>query len=303
VETAAPPAGVDRWVQRFLLFLRAERNASPHTLRAYKHDLEQFTAFLERKYPKASSLERHQRLIVREYLSELHDKGGKRATLLRSVAVLRAFFKFLMRSEIVSQSPFVGLPMPKAEKRLPRFLSEAEMQRLLEIPRGSKDKRSRRDGALMELLYSSGVRVQEACQLNVEDIDLWGGLVRVYGKGGRERLVPLGPVAQKTVHAYIESRPASLRRGPLFLNHRGMRLSDRGARNIVNKWVREAALHQKVSPHAFRHSFATHLLDRGCDLRSVQEMLGHKNITTTQIYTHVSPEHLKKVYQQAHPRA
>ena len=129
-------------------------------------------------------------------------------------------------------------------------------------------------------------------------------MVRVFGKGGRERLVPLGQTAQKRVHVYIESRPASLRRAsPLFLNHRGTRLSDRGARNIVNKWVHQAALRQKINPHAFRHSFATHLLDRGCDLRSVQEMLGHRHIVTTQIYTHVSPERLKKVYQQAHPRA
>jgi tyrosine recombinase XerC len=294
---------VDRWIQRFVLHLRAERNSSPHTVRAYKHDLDQFQAFLKARYAK-TNLESHHRLIVRDYLSELHQKGLRRATLLRAVAVLRAFFKFLMRSEALEQSPFVGLPMPKGEKRLPRYLSEEDMQRLLDIPRGSADRQSTRDAALLELLYSSGIRVQELCQLNVEDIDLWGGMVRVFGKGSRERLVPLGQTAQKILHTYIEDRPARLRRAaPLFLNHRTTRLSDRGARNIVAKWVNQAALRQKISPHAFRHSFATHLLDRGCDLRSVQEMLGHRNITTTQIYTHVSPEHLKKVYQQSHPRA
>jgi tyrosine recombinase XerC len=293
----------ERWIQRFLLYLRAERNSSPHTLRAYKHDLDQFSAFLSRKHPTVE-LEKHHRLIVREYLSELHDQNHSRATLLRAVAVLRAYFKFLMRSEVLPQSPFVGLPMPKAEKRLPRFLSEEDMQRLLELPRQTRQKQSLRDAALLELLYSSGLRIEELCQLNVEDIDLWGGMVRVFGKGSRERLVPLGQMAQKTIRAYMESRPASLRRAsPLFLNPRSTRISSRGARNIVGKWVKQAALHQKVSPHSFRHSFATHLLDRGCDLRSVQEMLGHRNLTTTQVYTHVSPEHLKKVYQQAHPRA
>jgi tyrosine recombinase XerC len=293
----------NNWVQRFLLYLRAERNASPHTLRAYKHDLEGFLEFLARKYPKVES-ERQHRLILRDYLSELHAKGPRRSTLLRQIAVLRAYFKFLIRSEAVSKSPFVGLPMPKGEKRLPRYLSEEDMQRLLELPIKSADKGSLRDAALLELLYSSGIRVDEARQLNVEDVDLWGGIVRVFGKGGRERLVPLGQTAQKTIHSYIESRPASLRHAaPLFLNNHGLRLSDRGARHIVSKWVVQAALRQKISPHAFRHSFATHLLDRGCDLRSVQEMLGHRNLSTTQIYTHVSPEHLKKVYQQAHPRA
>jgi tyrosine recombinase XerC len=272
-------------------------------VRAYKHDLEAFQAFLAQRYPK-TELARHHRLIVRDYLSELHQKGQRRATLLRAVAVLRAFFKYLLRSEVLTQSPFVGLPMPKGEKRLPKFLSEAEMQRLLEIPRHSKDKKSMRDGALLELLYSSGIRIEELCQLNVEDIDFWGGMLRVFGKGSRERLVPLGQTAQKVIHAYVESRPAALRRAaPLFLNPKGLRLSSRGARNVVSKWVQQAALHHKISPHAFRHSFATHLLDRGCDLRSVQEMLGHRNLSTTQIYTHVSTEHLKKVYQESHPRA
>ena len=294
---------MSQWIQRFLLYLRAERSASVHTLRAYKHDLAAFLEFVQRKY-SGTPFDKYQRLIIRDYLSELHQKGQRRATVLRSIAVLRAFFKYLQRSELVAQSPFVGLPMPKKEQRLPRFLSEGDMQRLLEIPRQSREKQSLRDGSLLELLYSSGLRIEELCQLNTEDIDFWGGMVRVFGKGGRERLVPLGQTAQKTLHSYVESRPAALRRNaPLFLNPRGLRLSSRGARFIVAKWVQQAALHQKVSPHAFRHSFATHLLDRGCDLRSVQEMLGHRNLSTTQIYTHVSTERLRKVYQDSHPRA
>jgi len=295
---------MDRWIQKFLLYLRAERNASDHTVRAYKHDLTDYGRFLGKKYPQLT-LERSHRLVIRDYLSELHSRKLQRSTVARAIAVLRAFYKYLMREEVIGQTPFVGLPMPKKEKRLPRFLAEDDMARLIEAPALFHQKFTLRDTALLELLYSSGLRIQELCQLNAEDVDPWSGLVRVFGKGSRERLVPVGNSALKAVHAYIESRKTANppTHGPLFLNHHGGRLSDRGARNIVARWVRQASLRQKISPHAFRHSFATHLLNRGCDLRSVQEMLGHRNLVTTQTYTHVSPEHLRKVYQQAHPRA
>jgi tyrosine recombinase XerC len=294
---------LEKQIQRFFLYLRAERNASPHTLRAYKFELQQYLAFLNKKYPNLTFEESH-RLVIRDYLSQLHARTLKRATILRAIAVLRAFYRFLMREELIAKTPFLGLPMPKREKRLPRAIPEEEMTRLLEIPLRMKHKYSLRDTALMELLYSSGLRVSELVQLNIQDVDLWGGLVRVFGKGSREREVPVGGSAQRMVHAYLESRlPAQRKSGPLFLNPNGGRLSERGARSIVAKWVFEAAIHRKVSPHSFRHSFATHLLSRGCDLRAVQEMLGHRNLTTTQTYTHVSPEHLKKVYEQAHPRA
>ncbi len=295
---------LDQWIKRYLLFLRAERSASPHTLRAYQFDLTQFLAFVQKKYPQDPVFLKNARLIVRDYLSTLHEQNHERATLLRSIAVLRAFFKFLVREELMAQTPFVGLPMPKREKRLPRVLSEEEMRRLLSFPLKARTKTGLRDMALLELLYSSGLRISELCQLNVEDVDVWTGMVRVFGKGSREREVPVGETAQKAIRAYVESRPKALRRGvALFLNPRGFRLSDRGARGIVSKWVRTAALRHQISPHAFRHSFATHLLNRGCDLRSVQEMLGHRNLTTTQNYTHVTTEHLKKVYESAHPRA
>ena len=295
---------LDKWIQRYILFLRAERSASVHTLRAYQFDLKNFLAFVNEKYPNAASFSKTTRLIVRDYLSELHQQGHERATLLRSIAILRAFFKYLVREDILPQTPFIGLPMPKREKRLPRFLSEEEMRRLLSFPYKARTKSGLRDMALLEFLYSSGLRISELCQLDVEDVDVWTGMVRVFGKGSRERLVPVGETAQKAIHAYIESRPKALRRGvALFLNPRGFRLSDRGARGIVAKWVHTAALRQKISPHSFRHSFATHLLNRGCDLRSVQEMLGHRNLSTTQNYTHVTTDHLKKVYDQAHPRA
>jgi integrase/recombinase XerC len=290
-------------VQRFLLYLRAERNVSPHTLRAYQHDLSTYVAFLDEKYPQLT-LEMKHRLVVRDFLASLHDKSVKRATLLRAIAVLRAFYKFLMQEGLSTQTPFAGLSMPKREKRLPRYLPEEDMKRLLELPHASQRPSDLRDGALMELLYSTGLRIQELCQLNSVDVDLWGGMVRVFGKGGRERMVPIGETAQKRIHAYLATRPAATHRtSPLFINPRGGRLSDRSARRLVSRWVQRAALRQHVSPHSFRHSFATHLLSRGCDLKSVQEMLGHRNLATTQVYTHVSADHLKKVYEKAHPRA
>ena len=290
---------MENFAQRFFLYLRAERNASAHTLRAYRHDLSEFLQFLRAHYPRLS-LDRNHRLVIRDYLSHLHEKDIQRTTISRAVAVLRAFYKFLMQEGAVSQTPFAGLPMPKREKRLPRFLPEAEMAKLLEFPAQSRHKWAPRDAALLELLYSSGLRIQECCQLNVEDLDLWSGMVRVFGKGSKERMVPVGETALQRLRDYLGK---SRQRGPLFLNHRGARLSDRGARLMVAKWVRIAAVRQDVSPHSFRHSFATHLLTRGCDLRTVQEMLGHKNLVTTQTYTHVTAEHLRKVYQKSHPRA
>jgi tyrosine recombinase XerC len=294
---------MEQLVQRFLLYLRAERNASPHTLRAYQHDLNEFLAFLKAKYPRLAPSRNH-RLVVRDYLSTLHEKQIQRATILRAIAVLRAFYKYLIEEGITLQTPFAGLPMPKREQRLPRFLSEEDMNHLLELPAHSRRKGAPRDAALLELLYSSGLRIHEACQLNAGDIDLWSGMIRVFGKGDKERMVPVGETALKRVHAYLEVRSPNGRRGaPLFMNARGGRLTERGARLVVARWVRQASLRQKVSPHSFRHSFATHLLNRGCDLRTVQEMLGHKNLVTTQTYTHVTAERLRDLYQKTHPRA
>jgi integrase/recombinase XerC len=294
---------MEQYVKRFLLYLRAERNASVHTLRAYQHDLNDYLAFLKSKYPHLS-IDRNHRLVIRDYLSSLHEKNIQRATILRAIAVLRAFYKFLIQESVVERTPFVGLPMPKREKRLPNFLPEDEMKKLLELAAQSCHKWALRDTAILELLYSTGLRVHELCQLNAQDIDLWGNMVRVFGKGSKERMVPVGDTALKHVHAYLESRALKAARGvPLFVNPAGTRLSERGARMVVARWVRQAAIRQRVSPHSFRHSFATHLLSRGCDLRTVQEMLGHKNLVTTQTYTHVTADRLRQVYQKAHPRA
>ena len=317
---AQEPSGASRdlnlWAKRFLLHQRADRNASPETLRAYESDLREFARFAGAEpapegsprttgQPSDAFEFRKCRLLVREFWIALSKRGVKDATLARKLAVLRSFFRYLVSEDVLSGNPLKYLPPPKREKTLPRFLTEKEMSHFLSALERSKEPSAPRDRALMELLYSSGLRIQEAVGLNVEDLDLWNGLVRVFGKGSKERMVPLGDPATECLHAYLSGRESKERREPkgaVFVNFRGGRLTQRGARKVIDRWVRESAVGQSVHPHMFRHSFATHLLDRGCDLRTVQELLGHKNISTTQRYTHTSIERLRKVYENAHPR-
>ena len=345
--TAEKELNLGLWVKRFFLFLRAERGASPNTLRAYEQDLREFLLFLSRRDAAAKPADardlqgmlpldgagpsetggpakapgswdalswpmedlknfRKCRLLVREYWASLSRRGVKDATLARKLASLRSFFRFLVLEDVLDHNPFKYLSLPRREKVLPKFLTEKEMGHFLSALENSKHKLAARDRALAELLYSSGLRIQEAVSLNAEDMDAWNGMVRVLGKGNKERLVPVGEAAAQCLEAYLSARRRkegrTMLRGPLFLNPRGGRLTVRGARVAICRWVRESALHKNVSPHMFRHSFATHLLNRGCDLRTVQEMLGHKNLSTTQRYTHTSVEQLKKVYERAHPR-
>ena len=281
---------------------------SAHTLRAYRHDLREFLEFLKLQPLADLSNFRKSRLLVREFWVSLSKRKIRTSTLLRKLAVLRSFFKFLVFENVIETNPFNYLKLPRREKRLPRFLTEKEVDEFLSTLERSMHVLAPRDRALMEFLYSSGLRIQEAVDLNLEDLDLWNGVVRVFGKGGRERRVPVGGPSLKSLEKYLEKRgilgeSPALFRGPVFLNARGKRITSRGARVVLDRWVRDGALQKKVSPHMFRHSFATHLLNRGCDLRTVQEMLGHKSLTSTQIYTHTSVEHLKKVYDSAHPRA
>lgn len=299
----------DLWTKRFLLFMKAERSASVHTSRAYQGDLKDFTAFLNRTgHNKDLSTFRQARLVVREFWIDCSKRQLSNGTLLRRLATLRSFFRYLVNEDVLPTNPFKYLELPRKEKRLPRFLSESEAGRLIESFDAFTQGLALRDRAMVELLYSSGVRIQEAMSLNVEDMDLWNGMARVMGKGNKERMVPLGDAATKSIHKYLKERQKTSGtpgqpKGALFLNARGGRLTTRGAHGILNKWVKEASLTRKVSPHVLRHTFATHLLNRGCDLRTVQEMLGHKSLSSTQIYTHTSVEHLKKVYESAHPRA
>ena len=288
------------WVQRFLTHLRGSRNCSAHTVRAYGADLEQF---LRRQGDlEPGSIDRN---AVRAYLADLQDGGSLgRSAVLRKVSALRAFFRYLRSEGVMKEDPFCALPLPRKAARLPKFLTESEVAELLGQDGAGKGPSWDRDRAILELLYSSGLRRSELAAVNVGDVDFVSGFVRVLGKGSRERLVPVGVTALSCLREYLRQRgPASSRgENPLFVNARGLRLSDHGVAFLLKGWLKRAGWLKPVTPHALRHSFATHLLNAGCDLRSVQEMLGHKSLATTQIYTHVSLEKLKEVYGRSHPR-
>ena len=284
---------------RFLQYLRAERNYSQHTLRAYQSDLRDFLEFLNNTYPD-KKVEQCERIIFREYLSYLAKKSLKRSSVIRKTAALRSLFKFLTREKIVSKNPFIYISTPKKETRIPVFLSEEEIRKLFAITGISQ-----RDRAMLEILYSGGIRINELVSLNINDVDFIEGMIRVWGKGSKERIVPVGDAGLELLHDYINVRKKNKEADKLalFLNRFGARISSRGARKTLHQWFKSASFGKKVSPHTLRHSFATHLLDRGCDLRSVQEMLGHSSLTTTQMYTHVTTESLKRIYDKSHPRA
>ncbi|OGR84221.1 MAG: hypothetical protein A2901_06700 [Elusimicrobia bacterium RIFCSPLOWO2_01_FULL_54_10] len=297
----------DILVKKFLLYMKAERGVSSHTLRAYSNDLKEFARF-SGKNPASVDFAnfRKTRLLVREFWASLSEKKLKTSTVKRKLAALRSFFKYLVMEDLIETNPFTYLKMPKAEKRLPRFLSEGDMGKFLGSLDDSKTLKTLRDRALFEMLYSSGLRIHEALNLNLTDADLWNGVLRILGKGGRERMAPLGSSAVRALEIYLDERAKHFGRAggerALFINLRGTRLTVRGAAKILQGRVRGALPGRGLTPHGFRHSFATHLLNRGCDLRSVQEMLGHRSLASTQIYTHTSIEGLKKIYQGAHPR-
>lgn len=284
-------------VERFLTRQRAAKNCSPHTLRAYRADL---TLFLAR-FPAlaAADLDRSH---VRLHMAELQSGSISRATVLRRASSLRSFVAFLRLEGELVRDPFLGVPMPKRIRSLPRFLTEAEMEAVLRasVPAAPG---SQRDRALIELLYSAGLRRAEVSSLNVGDVDFFSGTVRVFGKGSKERIVPVGEEALVCLRDWLKSRGDPQDGEPLFVNLRGERISQDGVMFLVRRWVRKSSLLKNVTPHVFRHSFATHLLNRGCDIRVVQEMLGHAGLRTTQIYTHVSLDRLREVYRAAHPRS
>ncbi|MBI4313470.1 MAG: tyrosine recombinase XerC [Candidatus Omnitrophica bacterium] len=294
---------MDPCIGKFLTYLQVERNASDHTLRSYGHDLQGLAdsaahAFKEKQVPWAKV----DLLILRQWAAGLRSSGKAKSSVARQTAAARSFFKFLTREGIVSSNPAAGLISPKRDKKLPVFLGVADVAKLLEAP-DSSDPAGARDRAILELLYSTGMRVGELVGLRIQDVDLIGGVAKVAGKGKKERMVPIGNPALKALHRYIEPRPKPSPSSPIFLNPAGRRLTDRSVRRILSKYLLKAALQEKVSPHTLRHSFATHLLDRGADLRSVQELLGHASLSTTQVYTHVTTERLKSVYDKTHPRA
>jgi integrase/recombinase XerC len=285
-------------VAQFLDYLDHERGASPHTLRGYATDLAEFRTFLARQ--GVTDLARADSRAIRAWLAWLHDRKLAKSSIARKLATVRSCFKFLARRGAVELNPARQVRSPKLPKRLPSFLPKDESKDLLDLlPEPSAA--GLRDRALLELLYASGLRVAECCGLDRDDVDRRQGTVRVMGKGGKERVVPAGDAALQAVDAWLAVRGEE--RGPLFTNSRGGRLTTRSVHRIVKGRARAAGIDRRVTPHTLRHSFATHMLGEGADLRLIQELLGHSRLSTTQRYTHVSPEHLMKVYDASHPRA
>jgi len=286
------------YIDKFLNYLTIEKNYSGYTITNYKTDLSEFEMFLKSRGGK--DIKDIDYFLLRKFLSVLSERKLDKRTLSRKISTLKSFFKFMLREGIVKNNPASALIYPRLDKPLPKFLTEKEVENILELPEGS-ELMDLRDKAILEFLYSTGARVSEMVSLTKDSLDLISGVAKVKGKGRKERLLPLGEPAIISVKNYLDRRRDKNK--ALFINKRGGALTDRGVRLIVYKYIKKTALALKVSPHTFRHSFATHLLNRGADLRSVQELLGHSSISTTQVYTHLTIDSLKKVYQKAHPRA
>ena len=289
---------------KYINYLEAERNASRYTVRNYTHDLLDFFNFLKSK--KISSLNEVDKHVVRDYLSYLVKEGFVKASIARKLSAIRSFYRYLLREKIVTTSPVATTSSPKLDKRLPSFLTTEETVRLLEAPDLSTPQ-GQRDRALMELLYASGLRVSELVNLNLEQVNLDSREIRVWGKGSKETMVLMGEPAAEALSAYLrQGRPKLLgkkRSSALFLNRYGGRLPEQRVQRILQKYANIAGIDKGVHPHMLRHTFATHLLDGGADLRVVQELLGHANLSSTQIYTHVTKTQARKVYLSAHPMA
>ena len=309
-------------VRQFLDYLKLEKHFSDYTEKSYGADLIQFGQFLAGEIGHANAnlqpggmspemLDEKQLkcepLTIREFLAYLYAQNYTKSTTARKLATLRSFYKFLIRRGLVSVNPLSTIRTPKQEKRLPKCLDLEQVQKLLEAP-GDGNILSARDKAMLEVLYSSGIRVSELVDLEMADLDLQEGILRVRGKGRKDRLTPIGSQAIKAVQRYFELRAVDSRsQGPfanrVFLNKHGGPLSTRSVRRKLDKYLMTAGLDPGISPHTLRHSFATHLLNNGADLRSVQELLGHQSLSTTQIYTHLTTSRMKEVYDAAHPRA
>jgi integrase/recombinase XerC len=307
------------WIEKFLEYLRIQRNASPHTLRNYDSDLRQFYFYLthtpEGEPRPAPELEQIDNLTIREFLGFLYQKSNKKISVARKLATLRSFMKYLSVQDVLRANPAKIVASPKLESRLPDYMTLDAVTNLVEAPDAGTDI-GKRDRSILELLYGAGLRVSELVGLNLGDVSLSEGLLKVVGKGRKERIVPFGRRAAEALEAYLDVRAKRIRtsvpspaksRKPageaVFLNFRGGRLTSRSVGNIVDHYVSQLAQRLKVHPHTLRHTFATHMLSAGADLRAIQELLGHESLSTTQKYTHVSVEQLVRIYQSCHPRA
>jgi integrase/recombinase XerC len=312
------------WIEKYLGYLRYQRNASPHTLRNYASDLQQFLYYLtttpEGEQRPAPELDQIDNLTIREFLGVLYQKTNKRSSVARKLATIRSFMKYLSVQGAIPTNPAKNVASPKQEKHLPEFMTADTVVALIEAP-DIKTERGKRDRAILELLYASGLRVSELVGLNLGDIALGEGLLRVVGKGRKERIVPFGGRAAEALQAYLQVRRERIRLRKtdklqskivaqpsrtgeaVFLSYRGKRLTGRSVGHIVDHHIGQLAERLKVHPHILRHTFATHMLNAGADLRAIQELLGHESLSTTQRYTHVSMEQMIRVYESCHPRA
>lgn len=289
-------------IEAYLAYLRHERNASPHTISSYRIDLGQLAAYLETKKLKLPQVDN---VDLRGFLVELYQRNLSKTSAARKLAAIRSFFEFCVRQKWVEDNPAKVVATPRLDRHVPGFLSEEEMAKLLEVP-PSDDALGLRDRAILEFFYATGIRVSELVGANLDDVSLDEKMVRVRGKGKKERLLPFGRKAAASLEAYLRVRhtfPLVLGEQAVFLNYQGTRLTSRSVQRLVPKYFKLVALRKKISPHALRHSFATHLLGRGADLRVIQELLGHESLATTQKYTHMDVKHLLDVYRKAHPRA
>lgn len=298
-------ANRDDLLNLFIEYLQLERNYSPYTIHQYRHDVGDFFMFISEQ--AIEDVTKVQYLDARLYLSQLYQRKLARKTVAKKISCLRSFYKFLLREGIVAENPFALVLIPKIEKRLPQFFYEDELKTIFESCE-TKTPLGQRNKALLELLYATGIRVSECCGIRLFEIDFYLSTVLVHGKGNKDRYVPFGQFAGNALQLYINDGRKALisEKNPhdvLFVNNRGGPLTTRGVRKILNGMIEKSALNGKIHPHMLRHSFATHMLNNGADLRSVQELLGHAFLSSTQIYTHVTNEHLRKTYMSHHPRA
>ena len=289
----------------FIQYLSVEKGLAQNTLEAYERDLTQYLTFVEKS--GLTLLADTKKITIQNYLLQLKKLGRASSSVTRTMVSIRSFYQFLVRERMQELDPTLNMESPRLVKRLPKVLSIQEVENLLEAPETSTPY-GMRDKAMLELLYATGIRVSELVNLNAGHVNLGMGFVRCMGKGSKERIIPLGRIAAKWLHTYIQSMRHQLLRetkldDALFINHLGTRLTRQGFWKIIKKYGIQANILKEITPHTLRHSFATHLLDNGADLRAVQEMLGHADISTTQIYTHVSKTRIKEVYNRTHPRA
>lgn len=297
---------IKRHIEMFIKYLKIEKNYSPYTVYYYERDIDHFLYFLKKQ--GISSLQNLTYQDIRIYLTELHDCKLSRRSVSRKISGLRSLYRFLIQEDMVQENPFMYVTLPKKELYLPNFLYAEELEKLFSI-NDLNCAIGMRNQALLELLYATGIRVSECCKIKIQDIDFMSGTVLIHGKRSKERYVPFGGFAESALKHYIDvgrkelNQKLTVQQDALFLNYRGNPLSDRGVRKVLKDMINKSALNIHMSPHTLRHTFATHLLNEGADLRSVQELLGHSQLSSTQVYTHVTKDRLKEVYNNSHPRA